>query len=87
MSDIDEAKALLEASGYVVLKAKSYRQATERQRVAEALRRSEQEAAQHARAWALQCLNGERSLARRCEFLYGVARAHGATVEELRGDA
>lgn len=85
MSDLAEALATVEAAGYVCVKAKSYRQAQERQRVAEALRAAEEEAAEHARAWARGCLTEERQLRDRCTFLYGAARAHGATVDELRG--
>lgn len=77
----------VKAAGYVVLKEKSYRQAQERQRVAEALRASEEQAAEHARAWAHGCLMEERRLRDRLSFVYGVAKAHGATDEELRGPA
>ncbi|AGS82437.1 hypothetical protein SEA_YEET_137 [Mycobacterium phage Yeet] len=79
------ARELLEDNGYVVLRAKSYRQAQERQRVAEVYRRCEEEAAEHARAWARDCLAEQRRLADRCTFLYGAAIAAGATPEELRG--
>lgn len=82
---VDDARALLESQGYVVLRAKSYRQAQERQRVAEAYQRAAEEDAENTRRWALDCLNQERKLRDRCTFLYGVARAHGATVEELGG--
>jgi hypothetical protein len=77
-------EAVTEA-GYVVLKAKSYRQAQERQRVAEAMRRAEEDAAESARAWARDCIAQERHLRDRLTFVYGVARAHGATVEDLDG--
>ena len=36
------------------------------------------------RRWMQHCFDEERRLAKRCEFLYGVAMAHGATHEELR---
>ncbi len=80
------AKAALEAAGYVVLRAKSYRQAQERQRVAECYREAAEQAAESARAWAREHLAEERRLADRLTFVYGVARAKGATAEELRGD-
>lgn len=83
---IDIARRLLGSHGYVVLRAKSYRQAQERQRVAEALRRSEEQAAEHARAWARECLTEQRRLAERCTFLYGAAIAAGATRRDLSGD-
>lgn len=82
---IEEAKKLLVDNGYVVLKQKSYRQAQERQRVAEALRECAEEGAAHARAWAKDCLVEERRLRDRCTFLYGAALARGATPTELRG--
>ncbi|QQM15293.1 hypothetical protein SEA_POUND_135 [Mycobacterium phage Pound] len=82
---IEEAKDLLKLNGYVVLKEKSYRQAQERQRAAEAYMRCEEEAAEHARAWARDCFAEQRRLADRCTFLYGAAIAAGATPEELRG--
>lgn len=82
---VDDAKAFLKEAGYVVLKEKSYRQAQERQRVAECYKESEIRAAESARAWARDCLAEERRLRDRCTFLYGAARAAGCTVEELRG--
>lgn len=82
---IDQAKKLLQANDFVVLRARSHRQAQERQRVAEARVKFEEMEAEHARQWALECLARERHLADRCTFLYGAARAHGATIEELGG--
>lgn len=84
--EVDFAKAILKQAGYVVLREKSYRQAQERQRVAECYRDSEIRAAESARAWAVDCLTEERRLRDRCTFLYGAAMARGASVEELRGD-
>lgn len=83
--DIEGMKAYLKLAGYVVLKEKSYRQAQERQRVAECYRDSEIRAAESARAWARDCIAEERRLGARCTFLYGKAIEHGATIEELRG--
>jgi hypothetical protein len=80
---IEDAKQLLKDAGYVVLKEKSYRQAQERQRVAECYRDAEIRAADSARAWARDCLAEERRLRDRCSFLYGAARAAGCTAEEL----
>lgn len=82
---LGEARTLLESAGFVVLRAKSYRQAQERQRVAEALRGAAIEDAQSAQAWARNCLAEERRLRERLTFVYGVARAKGATDDELRG--
>jgi hypothetical protein len=86
VSATDDAKALLESSGYVVLREKSYRQAQERQRIAEAMREYAEELREGQDRWLRsEVLPRERFLADRLTFLYGVARAHGATVEELRG--
>lgn len=83
--EIAKAKELVEAAGYVVLREKSYRQAQERQRVAECYRTSAEEARDSAMAWARDCLAEERRLRERLTFVYGVAQAHGATTEELSG--
>lgn len=80
----ERAKATLATRGYVVLKEKSYRQAQERQRVADAYRHAAEQDAEHARAWARDCLTEERRLRERLTFVYGMARSYGASVEELR---
>ena len=77
--------ARLEAEGYTVLRTKSYRQAQERQRVAEALLRSEQEHAEHTRSWALKAFDDQRRAWDRCTYLYGLAASLGATEQQLRG--
>jgi hypothetical protein len=79
------ARGILERAGYIVLKAKSYRAAQERQRIAECLKRAAEEDAAGCRVWAVDCRKEERRLADRLTFVYGVAMAHGATVEELSG--
>lgn len=78
---VERAKATLESLGYVVLREKSYRQAQERQRVAEALRAAEEDAAESARAWARDCLAQERRMRDRITHLYGVPPLlpHGGT--------
>ena len=86
MTAVEQAKALLESNGFVVLRAKSYRQAQERQRVAEALREYAEQEAEQTRRWALDCLGEERRLRDRCTFLYGAATRRGATADELAGD-
>ncbi|QDF17166.1 hypothetical protein JZX82_gp71 [Gordonia phage William] len=84
MSDIDNARKLLEDNGFVVLRAKSYRQAQERQRVAEALRQAAEDDSARTRRWVQDDLGPEiRRLRERCTFLYGEARAAGLTVEQL----
>lgn len=81
----EEAKATLEAAGYVVLKRESYRRAQERQRVAQALLESEKRNTEGVRDWAFRALDEQIRLSDRLTFVYGVARAHGATVDELSG--
>ena len=85
--DLDEAERVLRAAGRVVLREKSYRQAQERQRRAECMREAAEQARESAMAWARDCLAEERRLRERLTFVYGVAQAHGATVDELRGEA
>lgn len=87
MSALDDALALVKANGYVVLKEKSYRQAQERQRIAECLRAAEQDRREGAERWARDCCTEERRIRERLTFVYGVARAHGATVAVLSGGA
>jgi len=82
---VDRAKATLEALGHVVVKAKSYRASQERQRIAQCMMEMSKEDAEHSRTWAINCLDEERRLRDRLTFVYGVAMAHGATVEELSG--
>jgi hypothetical protein len=83
---LDAAKTLLTQHGYVVLKAKSYRAAQQRQHIAEAIAKYADDQQESTRRWAQTTLHNEiRELMARCTFLYGTARAHGATVEELRG--
>ena len=81
----EQAKRLLEANGYVILKAKSYQRAQERQRLAQALWESAQRDRAHTREWAFSIFDEQRRLADRLTFVYGVARSHGASVEELNG--
>jgi hypothetical protein len=84
MTDIDDAKALLVANGYVVLKAKSHREAQLRRRVTEARARWADDDAEHARDWARKCLDEERRLRERLTLVWGLAVEHGATLDELR---
>lgn len=83
-SDLDAAKKLLAEHGYVTQKATSYRSAQERQRRAEARARCEIERRESTERWARESLlPRERYLSDRLSFVYGVARAHGATTEDL----
>lgn len=83
--DVERMKRDLAALGYVVLKEKSYRAAQERQRRAEAHMLHADDDAECARRWARDCLAEERRMRDRLTFVYGVAKAHGATTEELHG--
>jgi hypothetical protein len=80
---IEAARALCEEHGYVVVKAKSYRAAQERQRIAEARMRDAMDRVEHIDDWAQGLAREGNRLRERVTFVYGVARAHGATVEEL----
>lgn len=81
------AKRILTDAGFVVLREKSYRQAQERQRIAQVRAECADSRCVHAEMWAENCLTEERRLADRLTFVYGVAQAHGATTGELRGSS
>lgn len=81
--EIEAAKSLLRAHGFVVLREKSYHQAQERQRVAEALRQNEVEHAESTRAWAHRAFDSQRESWDRTTYLYGLAASLGATDEQL----
>jgi hypothetical protein len=80
---VDETIAALRSAGYVVLREKSYRQAQERQRVAEALRKAAEVDAERTHAWACEQIDENRRLAARLTYMYGVARAHGLSHDDL----
>jgi hypothetical protein len=82
---VAKVKKALEADGYVVLRAKSYRAAQERQHIAEALLKSQEEHNEHTRAWANKAFDEQRALGDRCMYLYGLAARLGATDDDLRG--
>ena len=84
---IEQAKALLKADGFVVLRQKSYRQAQERQRVAEVRMACAEREMESTTRWAHKAFDEQARLAERCGFLYGQAMARGATADELRGDS
>src|SRR6266702_3398347 len=75
------------AAGHVAIREKSYRAAQERQRLAQARADWELDRREGAEKWARDCCDEERRIRERLTFVYGVARAHGATVEALRGDS
>jgi hypothetical protein len=83
--DVAAMREEAEAEGYVLLKATSYRRAQERQRIAEARMRDAFDRVEHIDQWAQDGYAELQRLRERLTFVYGVARAHGATVEELSG--
>jgi hypothetical protein len=80
-----KVKESLEAQGYVVLKAASYRREQEKRRIAQALLACQEEHNESTRQWGVMAYDEQRRLTDRLVFVYGVARAHGATEEELSG--
>lgn len=84
-ADVQAALDVVRTAGYVAIREKSHRQAQERQRVAEALRAAAVDDRESAMAWGRQLATEERRVRDRLVFVYGVARAHGATVTELDG--
>lgn len=86
--EVEAAKALLEADGWVVLRAKSYENMKRQKFYAECDARSERQHRVSTERWAREdLLPEERRLRNRCTFLYGLASRLGATDEELRGEA
>ncbi len=83
--EIQKAKAALAEHGYVVIKEKSHLAARRRQQIAESQREWAERERESSRRWAHDCLDQERHLRERLTFVWGVAKAHGATNEELGG--
>ncbi|WP_251153703.1 hypothetical protein [Cellulosimicrobium sp. Marseille-Q4280] len=86
-TDLEAALDLVRACGYVAIKEKSYRAAETRHAVTKAQLADAREDVERAEAWARRALDGESRARDRVEFVYGVARRFGATVEELTGPA
>jgi hypothetical protein len=83
---LEIALQLVKANGYVVLKEKSYRQAQERQRIAQVMADYEKERREGAERWARDCCEDERRVRERLTFVWGIAMKHGATLEEMAAD-
>lgn len=83
---VTRALTIVREAGYVALKEKSYHQAQERQRVAEARRRFAEEQMERQQRWVESEHAEHRRILDRLTFVYGVARAHGATEQELAGE-
>lgn len=82
---LDEAWDEVLAAGYVIVTAKAHAKAKERLAVAKARLLYAEQDAEHSREWARDCLAEERRRVERVVHLYGLARAKGATDDELRG--
>lgn len=82
---IEQARKTAEACGWRVLKEASYRKAQERQRIAEALLANEKDYRESTERWARECCERERRMSVRTSYLYALAKAHGASDDELAG--
>jgi hypothetical protein len=87
MSKINEAKALLEAEGFVVLRAKSHANTLERARTDRVLREAAERHEASNMKWVREQEAEHRRLYGRCSYLYGLAKALGATDEQLHDPA
>lgn len=85
-AELQRALALVKSSGFVAVTAKSYRASQGRQRIAKCMELAERDRREGAEAWARDCCAEERRVRERLTFVYGVARAHGASVRELSAD-
>jgi hypothetical protein len=77
------ARKLLEQDGYKVLSERAHRALLTRVHVAESVAEHADEYRASTETWARGICAEERRLRDRVTYLYGVARAHGATDEEL----
>lgn len=69
----------------VIITAKTYENLHQRIQSLEMQLLHADENSAHTRSWAAEAFVEQRRLADRLTHVYGVARAHGATVEELSG--
>ena len=84
--EVQQAKELLRANGFIVLTAKSYYAAQERQRCAEVTAQSAIADRDGQRQWMERDIFPRLDhLSDRLTFVYGIARARGASVVELGG--
>jgi hypothetical protein len=81
--EIAKARKLLEQSGCKVLSERAYRALLTRVHVAENIAEYADRGRESALDWGRRTCDEERRLRDRCGYLYGVARAHGATDAEL----
>lgn len=83
---VEEAKAVLKAAGYVVVREKSYRQAQTRQAIHQREVQWANDQMESNRRWVQARVDEERRIVARCSYLYGLASALGATEAQLRED-
>jgi len=83
-SDLTAALDVVHAAGFVTIRARSYYQAQERQRTAKTRATCEAESRARTEEWAKEAFREQSRLADRLTFVYGVARAAGVTIEQLR---
>jgi hypothetical protein len=74
---------LLTLSGHAVLRQRSYDALRERVRVAEVLRESDREQAEHARAWARDQISEQRRLTDRLNAVCTAAAALGVPITDI----
>lgn len=86
MTTTYQAKQMLEANGYVVVKQKSYVALLTRLAVARAEARFERRERASQREWAEEMARESTRLRDRISFLYRTAMAFGASIDDLRGD-
>ena len=83
-ADQQAAIDVLRLAGYSVIRQRTYARLLERVRVAEALREAERDHRKDSQEWARRECDEQRRLSDRLTYVYGVARAHGASVDDLR---
>lgn len=82
-TDVAAARAILEASGHVVLKDRSHRHLLGRIHVAESQRDAAVETAASTERWAHRLFDEQRRLSDRVNDIVAFAYEHGATIEDL----
>jgi len=84
---LEVPKRILEEEGYVVVKARTYRNLQEKVRALKAQLDWEAAATASAEQWGRDAHVEQRRLVDRIVFVYGEARAAGCSVEQLAGGA
>lgn len=85
-AEVITAKSILERNGYTVLRTKSWQNTLREFAIARSEVEWARKEADRTHRWAEQELGGRiRQLSDRVTYLYGVARARGASAAELAG--